>query len=156
MVRSESVIKSVLILEDTADVRAWLAELLGRAFPGIAVTAVATLAQAQAAISSGTFDLALIDISLPDGNGVTLVGELRARCPATYCVMAAIFDDDDHVFRALRAGAHGYLLKGEPEHTLVTRLQGLGFSAASPLYRRRSPAACSAISVLLTSRITTK
>jgi DNA-binding NarL/FixJ family response regulator len=131
--------KSVLILEDTADVRDWLARLIERAFPGIVVSAVALLAQAQAAIRTATFDLALVDINLPDGNGVTLVDELRARSPATYCVMATVFDDDDNVFQALRAGSHGYLLKGDPEHELVARLNGIlrGEPPLSPSIARR-------------------
>lgn len=131
--------KSVLILEDNADVRDWLAALIGRAFAGVAVTGTAALAQAQAAIRSNSFDLALIDINLPDGNGVALVAELRARNPATYCVMATAFDDDDCVFNALRAGAHGYLLKSDPELELVARLHGIlrGEPPLSPAVARR-------------------
>lgn len=131
--------KNALILEDTDGVREMLTRLLSNAFPGIEIKAAASLAQAKAAIQAHTFELALLDINLPDGNGVTLVGELRTRSPNTNCVMATIFDDDDNVFNALRAGANGYLLKSEPEQELTTRLKGIlaGDPPISPSIARR-------------------
>jgi len=137
--QSEFAMKNALVLEDTDGVRDMLVRLLSNAFPGIEITAVASIAQAKTAIHANTFELALLDINLPDGNGVTLVSDLRTRSPNTYCVMATIFDDDDNVFNALRAGAHGYLLKGEPEQELTARLKGIvaGDPPISPSIARR-------------------
>lgn len=131
--------KTALILEDTDGVRDMLVRLLSNSFRGINITAVASIAKAKAAIQEMTFDLALLDINLPDGNGVTLVGDLRTRSPNTYCVMATVFDDDDNVFNALRTGAHGYLLKSESEQELTARLKGIvaGDPPISPAIARR-------------------
>jgi DNA-binding NarL/FixJ family response regulator len=131
--------KSVLVLEDAPDVRAWLVELVGTAFVEATVTEAGTLAQALSAIGQQAFDLALIDINLPDGNGLSLLQALRARTPATYCVMATIFDDDENIFHALQAGAQGYLLKQEPRERLLEGLQGIlaGEPPLSPHVARR-------------------
>jgi DNA-binding NarL/FixJ family response regulator len=131
--------KSALILEDTADVRRWLANLLATAFPAVAITEAGSLTQARQAAASRTFDLALIDISLPDGSGITLLEELRRGAPQTFCVMATILDDDENVFRALRSGAQGYLLKDDPEEKLVASLEGIlrGEPPLSPSVARR-------------------
>lgn len=118
-------IGSVLILEDTADIRRWLAGLVTTAFPDVAVTEAATLAQALHAAQARSFDLALIDLNLPDGSGITLLQTLRKASPATYCVIATIFDDNENILRALQEGAHGYLLKDQPDDRLLACLQGI-------------------------------
>ncbi|MCH2556820.1 MAG: response regulator transcription factor [Alcanivorax sp.] len=117
--------KAAIIVEDHDDTREWMTTLLGDAFPNISVTTASTVAGGLAALQKDTFSLALLDISLPDGNGVTLVEWLRHRAPDTYIVMATIFDDDDHLFTALRAGAHGYLLKDQPRERLIEQLCGI-------------------------------
>lgn len=118
-------IQSVLILEDTSDVRHWLINLVTTAFPNCIINEAATLAQALQLIKNQTYDLALIDINLPDGNGITLLQALRQQYPQTFCIIATIFDDDDNVFRALQAGAHGYLLKDQPDERLLASLKGI-------------------------------
>ncbi len=131
--------KSALILEDMPEVRAWLVETVHTAFPGAAVTEAASLTQAMSAIKHQTFDLALIDLHLPDGNGLDLLTTLRQRAPATYCVIATIFDDDEHIFQALQGGCQGYLLKQEPRERLLTCLHGIlaGEPPLSPHVARR-------------------
>lgn len=135
----DSLVKSILVLEDVPDVRAWLVELVGMAFAGATVTEAGSLAHAMSAIEQQQFDLALIDINLPDGNGVSVLQVLRARAPMTYCVMATIFDDDENIFRALQSGAQGYLLKQEPRERLLEGLQGIlaGEPPLSPHVARR-------------------
>ncbi len=131
--------QSALILEDHNDTRLWLTQLVEKAFAGTAVTAVATLAAARQALQQQRYNLAVIDINLPDGSGIELVREIDAATPETYCVMATIYDDDDHLFSALQAGAQGYLLKEQPEQELLARLQGIlrGEPPLSPAVARR-------------------
>lgn len=131
--------KTAIIVEDHGDTREWLAALLGDAFPGIEVAVESTVAGGLQALSERACGLALLDISLPDGNGVTLVEWLRRHAPDTYIVMATIFDDDDHLFTALRAGAHGYLLKDQPRERLIEQLGGIlrGEPPLSPSIARR-------------------
>jgi DNA-binding NarL/FixJ family response regulator len=130
---------SILLLEDFADTRAWLCEVLNAAFDAIDITEAATLAQARAQLANKTFDLALIDINLPDGNGIDVIRGINRDSPATYCVVATIFDDDDNIFTALQAGAQGYLLKEQPAEELTRNLQGLirGEPPLSPAIARK-------------------
>jgi len=131
--------QTVLILEDHGDTRKWLTELVEQAFDGISVTAVSTLDAARNKVHENRYNLAIIDVNLPDGSGIELVGEISAMAPDTYCVIATIFDDDDHLFAALQAGAQGYLLKEQPKEQLLQRLQGIlnGEPPLSPAIARR-------------------
>src|SRR6185436_13561399 len=56
-------------------------------------------------------DVVLMDINLPGKNGIDCVRELVEKIPATQFMMCTVYDDDDNIFEALRAGATGYLLK---------------------------------------------
>ena len=84
-------------------------------------------------------DLALVDLALPDGNGMDIVAALAQKNPSCMIVVATIFDDDAHLFPALRAGAQGYLLKEQPRELLVRQLRGIadGQPPLSPAIARR-------------------
>lgn len=110
--------KSVFILEDIIDVRAWLTRVVSDAFPGVLTSEAGTIAQAKQTLASHSFDLALIDIGLPDGNGIDLIPALRHVNPNICCVISTVFDDEKKIWHALRAGAYGYLLKDQSKERL--------------------------------------
>jgi DNA-binding NarL/FixJ family response regulator len=114
--------KHALIVEDLPDIRTWLGEMAVAAFPGLAVTTAARRGDAMEIIQRQAFDLALVDLGLPDGSGLDVVGALRRVQPLALPVVVTIYDDDDHLFPALQAGAFGYLLKEQPRETLVNQL----------------------------------
>src|SRR5690606_39368286 len=68
---------------------------------------------ARAAIAARAPAVLLIDIGLPDGNGIELIRELRDRGAPTQCMVVTVFGDEHHVVSAIEAGALGYLLKDE-------------------------------------------
>ena len=121
---------SALILEDHADSRRWLQDTLQIAFPGIRCVATGSLTDARAAASVKP-DLALVDLNLPDGSGIDLIRELRG-CSDCVCVVTTIYDDDQHLFPALRAGAAGYVLKEQSREEIASLLRGIA-SGAPPL-----------------------
>lgn len=127
-----------LILEDMPESQEMLLEVAETAFPGITCVCVADVHSALTQCST-CFQLALIDLSLPDGSGNEVIRKLAEECPACTIVVATIFDDDDHLFPALRAGAHGYLLKDEAPELLAKQLQGIreGHPPLSPSVARR-------------------
>jgi DNA-binding NarL/FixJ family response regulator len=136
-----------LIVEDQADTRAWLARMLGTAFDGIALVEVSTRRAAQAWIAAhsaalsrgGLRHIALVDIGLPDGSGIGIVREL-AKYPATFTpIVTTIYDDDQHLFEAIAAGAQGYLLKDQHPDTLIQYLHRIdqGEPPLSPSIARR-------------------
>lgn len=114
-----------LIVEDMPESQSMLTEVATSAFPGIACLCVADIQSALSLCNSACFELALIDLSLPDGSGHDVIRKLACECPDCTIVVATIFDDDDHLFPALRAGAQGYLLKDEPPERLAKQLQGI-------------------------------
>lgn len=132
--------KTALIVEDLPDSRAWLSEIVAWAFAGCHVTTVDTLASARATCAQADpFDLVVIDLQLPDGSGIELIREISERTPSSACVVATIYDDDEHLFPALQAGARGYLLKENKKEHLVQALEGIvgGQPPLSPKIARR-------------------
>ena len=103
--------KQILLLEDLPEIRAWLRTLVLQVFPGSSVTEAARIHDALQQVAAQRFDLALVDLGLPDGSGVKVVQALRDSQPEAQSVVVTIHDDDDHLFPALQAGAYGYLLK---------------------------------------------
>jgi two-component system nitrate/nitrite response regulator NarL len=83
------------------------------------------------------FRLILVDLELPDGNGLELLAEL-AQYPATK-IVTTLYSDDDHLFPALQRGADGYLLKEDRFEVLVEELQKIvrGQPPLSPAIARR-------------------
>lgn len=131
--------KTALIVEDLPDIRAWLAEVAQEAFPGLKLTLAARFSEGVAAIAAEPFDLALVDLGLPDGSGIDLVSLLQDRQPEALPVVVSIYDDDEHLFPALQAGAFGYLLKEQPREQLVAQLLRIsqGEPPLSPPIARR-------------------
>lgn len=129
---------SALVVDDLAGSRDWLSRALTLAFPGIVVHQAATLGAALAQIEPPP-PLALIDLGLPDGSGVRLIEALRAQPASTLCIVATVFDDDAHLFPALRAGADGYVLKDQTPEALAEMLSGIaaGQPPLSPSIARR-------------------
>ena len=130
---------NVLLLEDHPETREWLSEILRSAFVAIQVFEAASLAQASKLLTENNFDLALVDLNLPDGSGADFISELKSQSPETYAVVATIFDDDEHLFPALEAGAEGYLLKDLESDEFIESLKGIltGEPPISPSIARK-------------------
>lgn len=131
--------KFALILEDLPESQDMLREVAQTAFPGIQVCCESDVSGALEVINLFPFDLALIDLSLPDGNGTQVVEAMAVKFPDSMIVVATIFDDDAHLYPALRAGAQGYLLKDQAPEQLVNQLRGIseGRPPLSPSIARR-------------------
>ncbi|MEU8782429.1 response regulator transcription factor [Streptomyces sp. NPDC048637] len=101
----------VFLLDDHEVVRRGVADLLD-AEPDIEVVGDAgTAAQALARGPALRPDVAVLDVRLPDGDGVTVCRELRSHLPGLACLMLTSFDDDEALLDAIMAGAAGYVLK---------------------------------------------
>lgn len=131
--------QNVLVLEDHPETREWLTSIIRQAFVEVELFEASSLAQARKIISDNQLDLALIDLNLPDGNGVEIISEITQKSPDTYCVVATIFDDDNYLFPALEAGAQGYLLKEQTTDEFIQNLQGIikGEPPISPAIARK-------------------
>lgn len=107
---SQDTIK-VFLLDDHEVVRRGVAALLS-AEPDIEVIGEAgTADQAIARVPALRPDVAILDVRLPDGDGVDVCREIRSRLPSVACLMLTSFADDEALFNSVMAGASGYVLK---------------------------------------------
>jgi two-component system, NarL family, response regulator DevR len=101
----------VFLLDDHEIVRRGVHDLL-EAEPDITVVGEAATAEsALARIPALKPDVAVLDVRLPDGNGVDVCRDIRSRMPEVACLMLTSFGDDEALFDAIMAGAAGYVLK---------------------------------------------
>ncbi|MBA3642449.1 MAG: response regulator transcription factor [Chloroflexia bacterium] len=113
----------ILIADDHPLFRKGMTALLG-AVEGIEVVGVATTGEEAVARTAALQpDLVLMDLQMPGGGGIAATRELRHASPAVRVLVVTLFEDDDSVFLALRAGAHGYVLKEADEDEMLRAIQ---------------------------------
>jgi DNA-binding NarL/FixJ family response regulator len=129
----------VLVVDDDALVRAGLSMLLAGANDIRIVGEVADGAEVAAAVDRHKPAVVLMDIRMPRMDGLAATELLRARPHPPEVIVLTTFDSDDHVLRALRAGASGFLLKHTPPPEIVRaiRLVAAGEPMLSPTVLRR-------------------
>lgn len=101
----------VFLLDDHEVVRKGVQDLLEIEGDITVVGEASTAAEALARLPAVRPDVAVLDVRLPDGDGVTVCREIRSRMPELKCLMLTSFADDEALFDAIMAGASGYVLK---------------------------------------------
>lgn len=105
---------NIYLIEDHPLMQRMISEFIKR-MPDLQVCGMAATAQeALAQLPSLAADLVLVDVSLPDMDGIHLVSELLEQQPTLYCLMLSGHQEHSYVQRALAVGARGYLAKGDP------------------------------------------
>lgn len=113
----------VLLLDDHEVVRRGVHDLLEAEAD---IDVIGEAATAEQALTRGPAlrpDVAVLDVRLPEGDGVTVCRELRSRMPELACLMLTSFDDDDALLDAIMAGAAGYVLKQIKGSDLVSAVR---------------------------------
>ena len=126
----------VAIVEDDAILREDLAQLVARA-EGLEIAGVADALAGGRALLEPSLDVLLIDLALPDGNGVELIREARERLANIKIIVVSIFGDARSVVRAIEAGADGYLLKGAGEQQAEEAIRSV-LGGGAPISPRAS------------------
>jgi len=101
----------VFLLDDHEIVRRGLRDLLEASGRMEVVGEAGTAAEAYARIPLTTPDVAVLDVRLPDGNGVEVCRDIRSANPEINCLMLTSYADDEALFDSIMAGASGYVLK---------------------------------------------
>lgn len=101
----------VFLLDDHEIVRRGVKDLLEAESDITVIGEAGTAASALARIPALRPDVAVLDVRLPDGDGVSVCREIRSRMPEVACLMLTSFGDDEALFDAIMAGAAGYVLK---------------------------------------------
>jgi DNA-binding NarL/FixJ family response regulator len=115
---------SVFLLDDHEVVRAGLRAVLEVEPDLVIVGEAASAAEAVATIPATRPDVAILDVRLPDGDGVTVCRDIRAAVdPPPNCLMLTSYSDDEALFGAVMAGAAGYMLKQVSGAALVSAVR---------------------------------
>jgi DNA-binding NarL/FixJ family response regulator len=124
----------VFLLDDHEVVRRGLRDLLEAEDDLEVVGEAGTAEEAYGRIPATSPDVAVLDVRLPDGDGIEVCREIRSKHPEIACIMLTSFSDDEAVYAAIMAGAAGYLLKQVRGTDLVDgiRLVGGGGSLLDP------------------------
>ncbi|MCO5259166.1 MAG: response regulator transcription factor [Crocinitomicaceae bacterium] len=127
----------IAIVDDKKDIRLMLEEKFNR-FSDINVLFTAEngkdflekMKEARKAIAP---EVVLMDIDMPVMNGIDAVAEGKARFPNTSYMMLTIFDEDEKIFRAIKSGAEGYMLKDEPIEKIREAIDNLLKNEGAPM-----------------------
>ena len=120
---SKESVKNIVLIDDHPIMRHGLAQLV-RAESGLEVCGEAGSArEGLEVVGKLRPDLAIVDLTLPDKNGLELVKDIRAMHPATQCLVLSMHDEETYGERALRAGARGYVMKEEAADHLIAAIQ---------------------------------
>ena len=123
---------AVSIIEDDASVRKILAGWVNQAKGFRCVSEHDSVESALPQLPGINPDVVLVDINLPGQNGIQCVGQLKPVMPRTQFLMVTVYEDSDHIFDALAAGASGYLLKRTPREELLTSIKQV-YEGGSPM-----------------------
>jgi DNA-binding NarL/FixJ family response regulator len=129
----------VAIVEDQRTTREGLRALIAGSEGFLCMAAWGSMEDALASALPASLNVMLVDLGLPGMSGIEGIALLRQRCPDTALVVLTVYEDNDRVFRALCAGATGYLLKNTPPVKLLEALRDAvsGGSPMSPEIARR-------------------
>ncbi|QIP14015.1 response regulator transcription factor [Spirosoma aureum] len=123
---------TVAIVEDKEPIRQSLAILIDGADGFVCQASFETAEAALDYLPSHCVDVVLMDIDLPGMNGIDCVRHLKAHCASTQFMMCTMYDEDETVFEALKAGANSYILKRSPPHKLLEAITEL-YEGGSPM-----------------------
>lgn len=102
---------TILVVDDHQLIRLGVSHFLQPTSAEIEIVEARSQQEANDILSSRTVDLAIVDISLPDGSGLELIRAHKTRCEHTRWLVLSVFSEPFHRTRARRAGAHGFLSK---------------------------------------------
>jgi len=111
--------KTVVLVEDDRGLREQLTQILNSAPDIRCVGAFASAEEALQQLPARCPDVVLMDIKLPGMSGIECVARLKRLMPGLQIVMVTVYEDSERIFRALKAGASGYLLKSSPPQQLL-------------------------------------
>jgi DNA-binding NarL/FixJ family response regulator len=122
----------VAIVEDITEIREGLALFLDSSEGFACVGMFADGKSALAGLAATKPDVVLMDIHLPDISGVECVQRLKPQLPDTQFMMCTVYEEHEHIFNSLKAGATGYMLKKTPPEQLLQAVREI-HNGGSPM-----------------------
>jgi two-component system, NarL family, invasion response regulator UvrY len=120
---TQSTALRILLVDDHAIVRVGLKQMLTDAFEQLDVTEVGTGQEALAKVQEGSWDLVILDINLPDTNGLDVLKKLKALRTGLPVVVLSFHPEEQYAVRALKSGASAYVTKDTAPQELATAIK---------------------------------
>jgi DNA-binding NarL/FixJ family response regulator len=124
--------KTVVVVEDDPGLREQLVEILRTASDIECIAAVSSAEEGLELIPGRNPDVVLMDIRLPGMSGIQCVAELKRIAPTIQIIMVTVYEDSERIFKALKAGASGYLVKSGPPQQLLEAIRDV-FRGGAPM-----------------------
>lgn len=125
---------TVSIIEDDKNYREGLEVLLNNADGFSLLSSYSTAEEAFEHITCNRPHIAIVDIKLPGRSGIDLIADIRKIAPDILCMVCSFYDDDEFVFKALKNGACGYILKDAMPQEILTSIKEL-YNGGAPMSR---------------------
>ena len=109
----------ILLVDDHEIVRRGLRMLLAEAFTDASFAEASRVPQARELVTRQAWDLVLLDINLPDGSGLELLGQIRQLCPGAAVLVLSAYPEEEFAVRAFKLGAAGYLTKASVADEMI-------------------------------------
>jgi DNA-binding NarL/FixJ family response regulator len=124
--------KSVMVVEDDRGLREQLVKILETAPDIKCIGAFVSAEEALPKIFENHPDVVLMDIKLPGMSGIQCVAEIKKVVPGMQIIMVTVYEDSERIFRALKAGANGYLVKSSPPDQLLEAIRDV-YKGGAPM-----------------------
>jgi DNA-binding NarL/FixJ family response regulator len=124
--------KSVVVVEDDRGLREQLTKILEMAPDIECVGVYASAEEALPEIGKKEPDVVLMDIKLPGMSGIQCVAEIKKSFPAMQIIMVTVYEDSERIFRALKAGASGYMIKSDSTDQLLEAIRDV-YKGGAPM-----------------------
>jgi DNA-binding NarL/FixJ family response regulator len=124
--------KSVMVVEDDRGLREQLVKILETAPDIKCIGAFVSAEEALPKIFENRPDVVLMDIKLPGMSGIQCVAEIKKVVPGMQIIMVTVYEDSERIFRALKAGANGYLVKSSPPDQLLEAIRDV-YKGGAPM-----------------------
>ena len=132
MSRETIATKTVMIVEDNQGLRRQLLQILESAPDIRCAGAFVSAEDALPKILEQKPDVVLMDIKLPRMSGIQCVAEIKKAAPGIQILMVTVYEDSERIFRALKAGASGYLIKSSPPEQLLESIRDV-YKGGAPM-----------------------
>jgi DNA-binding NarL/FixJ family response regulator len=132
MSRETTATKTVMIVEDNQGLRRQLLQILESAPDIQCAGAYVSAETALPEILKQKPDVVLMDIKLPGMSGIQCVAEIKKTAPNIQILMVTVYEDSERIFRALKAGASGYLIKSSPPEQLLESIRDV-YKGGAPM-----------------------
>jgi DNA-binding NarL/FixJ family response regulator len=123
--------KTVVIVEDDPQIQAHLIEILKTADDITCLGALCSAEEAERKIPAMYPDVVIMDINLPGKSGIDCIRFLKKSLPEVEVIMLTAYEEEDNIFRALKEGASGYLLKSSDTNDILAAIRDV-FAGESP------------------------